>query len=91
MKKFDRFSAAASRSSRRDVTVRGQSVTSKGEPEATSVAARVPWRDCVEMVLQAWIVAMAQRACVDMPLLIDSVPNEVLRAALTGRSEARDD
>jgi len=43
------------------------------------------------MVLQAWIVAMAQRACVDMPLLIDSVPNEVLRAALTGRSEARDD
>lgn len=70
---------------------RFQHAAPKRVPTVASVAALAPWRLFLAMVREAWIVAMAQRFCVDMPLLIDSLPNEVLRAALTGRSEARDD
>jgi hypothetical protein len=58
---------------------------------AASVTDRAQWRLRFAMVREAWIVAMAQRFCVDMPLLLDSLPNEVIHASLTARNEARHD
>jgi hypothetical protein len=40
---------------------------------------------------EAWVIAMARRLCVDMPLLIGSLRIELIRAPLIGRDEERHD
>jgi hypothetical protein len=39
------------------------------------------------MSREAWVTAMTYRLCMDMPLLIDSLPRELIRATFTGRDE----
>jgi hypothetical protein len=43
------------------------------------------------MARDAWVIALAQRLCVDMPLLIDSLPSVPARAPLNQRDEVRHD
>ena len=42
-------------------------------------------RTRLAMARDAWVIALAQRLCVDMPLLIDSLPSVPARAPLNGR------
>ncbi len=48
-------------------------------------------RTRLAMARDAWVIALAQRLCVDMPLLIDSLPSVPARAPLNGRDEVRHD
>jgi hypothetical protein len=51
----------------------------------------MPDRARLAMARDAWVIALAQRLCVDLPLLIDSLPSEPARAPLDGRDEVRHD
>ena len=48
-------------------------------------------RTRLAMARDAWVIALAQRLCVDLPLLIDSLPSEPARAPLDGQDEVRHD
>ncbi|BAN26398.1 hypothetical protein [Caballeronia insecticola] len=52
---------------------------------------RKPWRVHLTSVRETWVVAMMQRMCVDMPLLIDSLLMARDHALDERRSEARND
>jgi hypothetical protein len=61
------------------------------DPAATDIRGRARPRMRLAMAREAWVIALAQRLCVDMPLLIDSLPNELIRVSLMGRDEVRHD
>jgi hypothetical protein len=55
------------------------------------LAARLTLRERLVKVREVCVVAMTQRLCVDMPVLIDSVPNELIRESLIGRDKEHRD
>jgi hypothetical protein len=57
----------------------------------TDMKGRAQPRTRLAMAREACVIALAQRLCVDMPLLIDSLPSEPVRAPLIGPDEVRHD
>lgn len=64
--------------------------TNSPAPQGPAVVA-VTRRQRLAAMGEAWIIAIARRSCVDMPFLIDSLPNEVLHALFIRPDEARHD